>query len=48
MGLLELLLVILIIAALLTRPHVALGMIFDFIIALMVISLIYRLIVAFT
>lgn len=47
MGLLELVLVILIIAAIFSRPVVALGMVFDFVIALLVIGLIYRLVMIF-
>lgn len=44
MGLLEIVLIVLIISALLGRGPLALGVIFDFIIALLVIGLLYRLI----
>ncbi|MEX0895788.1 MAG: hypothetical protein WDZ94_02510 [Patescibacteria group bacterium] len=42
-GIIELLLVILLIAAIFGRPHLALGAIFDFVIALLVIGLIWRI-----
>lgn len=43
-GIIEILLVILLIAAIFGRPHLALGMILDFIIALLVIGLIWRIV----
>ncbi len=43
MSLLDLILILLIIAALTGRGYLALGMLFDFFIALLVIGLLYRL-----
>lgn len=42
MGLIDLILLLLIIAAITGRGYLALGMLFDFVIALLVIGLIYR------
>jgi hypothetical protein len=47
MGLFEIILILLILAALGGRGYLALGTLFDFFIALLVIGLIYRLIVIF-
>lgn len=47
MGLFEIILILLILAAISGRGYLALGMLFDFLIALLVIGLLYRLVLAF-